>query len=131
MLEEPKPEYWTHFQPPDTVPVEDGWYPVIRIFDPDEGAFPDCGYWDGQCWTRSCVGLLKKALPDAGEEDLFWVTCEVNSRVIPISIHADSLAHAKVMEPQIRKLVQSVYRKGYMDGFDACGEAIKVALGLD
>ena len=59
MLEEPKPEYWAHFQPPDTVPVEDGWYPVIRAFDPNDLAYPDAEEWRAGRWvTHSTHGVV-------------------------------------------------------------------------
>lgn len=65
------------------------------------------------------------------EEDRFWVTCEVNGREFPVCVHAASRKQAEMIECQIERLVKAVYWRAHMDGFDACGEAIRVAIGLD
>lgn len=63
--------------------------------------------------------------------DHFWVTCVVNGREFPSSVHAASLKHAEMIECQIERLVRAVYWRAHMDGFDACGEAVRTALGMD
>jgi hypothetical protein len=58
MPEEPKFEYWSQFHPPRAAPTEDGWYPVIRIFEVEEGGIPDAEQWYAGAWAthrRPCV----------------------------------------------------------------------------
>lgn len=82
MLEEQKPEYWAHFDPPHTVPSADGWYPAIRVFDLEECGIPDAGQWCAGIWTTwrdPCVMAFgprheteSGALKAAVENDPWW-----------------------------------------------------------
>jgi hypothetical protein len=38
-----------------TTPQSTGWYPVLRCWDPEEGWFPDGGYWTGTMWDSAAV----------------------------------------------------------------------------
>lgn len=58
MLEQPKPEYWTHFQPPATTPVENGWYPVLRVFEAGDGAYPDAAQWVPGKWEWASLYVV-------------------------------------------------------------------------
>lgn len=65
-----------------------------------------------------------------GEDDLFWVDNTVNGYHGNLPIHAASMADAEKMAPEVERLIKSLYRKAYRDGFSACQQAVKSALGL-
>ena len=65
-----------------------------------------------------------------GEDDLFWVEIVVNGSNGDYSIRSASMQDAERMAPEIEKLVKSVYRKAYRDGYHSCQQVIKDSLGL-
>jgi hypothetical protein len=64
-----------------------------------------------------------------GENDLFWIEVIVNG-FKDFSINASSMQDAERMAPEVERLVKSVYRKAYRDGYHSCQQVIKDSLGL-
>jgi hypothetical protein len=65
-----------------------------------------------------------------GEEDSFWFDNTVNGFSAQLPIHAASIDDAERMAPEVEKLIKTVYRKAYRDGYASCQRIIKDALGL-
>lgn len=64
------------------------------------------------------------------EDDLFWVDNTVNGFRGSLPIHAASIEDAERMAPEVERLIKTLYRKAYRDGYSSCQQVIKDALGL-
>ena len=49
----------------DKNPTQEGWYPVLLCWDPNEGHFPAAAYWDGERWTSGPVAAFVPMAPCA------------------------------------------------------------------
>jgi hypothetical protein len=65
-----------------------------------------------------------------GDDNCFWVDNIVNGFHENLPIHAASIEHAEKMAPEVEKLIKSLYRKAYRDGYFSCQSVIKDALGI-
>ena len=65
-----------------------------------------------------------------GEDSLFWVDNTVNGFRGNLPIHASSIEDAERIAPEVERLIKSLYRRAYRDGYSACQRSIKDALGL-
>jgi hypothetical protein len=64
------------------------------------------------------------------EDNLFWVANAVNGYDSGSSIRAASIEDAEKIAPEVERLIKTVYRKAYRDGYSSCQRAIKDALGI-
>ncbi|MFN6162959.1 MAG: hypothetical protein ACK5AC_11370 [Planctomycetota bacterium] len=65
-----------------------------------------------------------------GEDNLFWVANTVNGYDCSLPIHTASIEDAEKIAPEVERLIKTVYRKAYRDGYSSCQRAIKEALGI-
>lgn len=65
-----------------------------------------------------------------GEDDIFWVDSTVNGYHVNTPIHVGSIEQAERVAPGVERLIKHLYRRAYRDGFFACQQAVKDALGL-
>jgi hypothetical protein len=64
------------------------------------------------------------------ENERWWVEFTVDGWYTYTPIEALSKENGERIAPQIRNLIEAVYRKAYRDGFGACQRSIKDALGI-
>ena len=64
------------------------------------------------------------------ENERWWVEFTINGWYTYTPIEALSKENGDKISPQIRNLIESVYRKAYQDGNAECQNAIKEALGV-
>ena len=65
-----------------------------------------------------------------GEGSVFWVDHTVNGHHANLPIHAASIQDAEKMAPEVERLIKTLYRKAYRDGYSSCQSVIKDALGF-
>jgi hypothetical protein len=44
-------------------PEAPGWYPILMMWDAEEGIFPNAGYWTGEKWEGDTVWAVIQYWP--------------------------------------------------------------------
>lgn len=65
-----------------------------------------------------------------GEDDTFWLVCYVNGVETRGHIPVKSIDDGSVIANRVDSLARDIYRTAYRNGFKACQDVMKDALGI-
>ena len=62
--------------------------------------------------------------------DVFWLDTIVNGRLENSQIHVPTLEDGMKITPELEKLIVSLYRRAYRDGYRRCQADVRNSLGI-